>query len=717
MDDNFNINLVGQADKPFLGYVSSKDKTSMIPQLMVRGSKNVYKKLSGTIANRPGLKRRGAADATIAGVVSAFVWNNSLGKILPLRVANNKLQVESDIVTPGTFLWYDLMTSLTQTRAVFDTYWDNTNKKDKLLFVLHDPNIYDWSGGLSQVSGGTATAAGTITALDTAPTAGGSGYALNDTATINGGTATIKVTGVTGGAVTSVVLISPGSGYSVGSGTATTATIGVGTGLTVNITAIATAGTITKLNSTTTWAQDGFAPTGTITIGGVDYVYTSGYGSQILTVTSDASALVSGAVGIAKVVTVSNTPAAGALNDFIRVVNNQLYVGSYTSRLVYISDQTDYTDFSIPTPRIPGSPELIICDGAVTGIGQRQGKAHIFAGTAYLHIVTFTSITVGSALEEETDAPRQDLAEGESCYAHEFIATVGDDLIYLSQNQQLLVFGTFRNMATPRFPSLSQAVFDELQQEDFTGGELSAIGDFLYLTAPLAGRTWLHQTRYSVDSVGNIVSEKLWHPPQIWNGSRIVSINAVEYVHSNSNPQIYQIWNTAQWHDDSPNLQVDGINYEYLSYDSVMRLAYVGIGDRREGLIRFDKLYTEGYITPGTNLNAYVLYNYQGSSLVLNPSINSIASPATLFTGNQAPSLGDSSISDNPLGDGLTVDANDQELLPKFKAINNLTLKNCFEYQLVFYSTDIDSRWEILCTGTNAVISNNQQATFLRKAN
>ena len=69
---------------------------------------------------------------------------------------------------------------------------------------------------------------------------------------------------------------------------------------------------------------------------------------------------------------------------------------------------------------------------------------------------------------------------------------------------------------------------------------------------------------------------------------------------------------------------------------------------------------------------------------------------------------------DNPLGDGLTPESNDQELLPKFVVIRDVNPVNCFEYELEVYSTDPDSRWEILSLGVNITLAE-QQAVFIRK--
>lgn len=718
LPDNFEFNLIGTEDKPFIGYISSKDKTNITPQVLVRGSKNVYKKLSGTWASRFGLKRRGTADSTVAGVKSSYTWYTSLAKTLPLRVANAKLQVESDLVTDGTYVWYDLMTSLTKTRMVFDTWWDNTAKKDKLLFCDGTDTLRHWSGGISTI--GTTTSS-TIPKLDTSTTWGEDGFENNSLATIGDSTTQFDITNTAGNTyrytfdgtgtdpAISATTVPAGTYVLIGAQNFATANNGLFTVTAsgANYFEVTNAAGTAESNKTigTGYIYVKFA--NVLKIGTNTYAYTGGVTTTTLTgVTPNPSAETSASVAIQAVISEINTPADGFLIDFIRVIGNRVHCGSYTSRLIYISDDASFTDYTVPTPRTPGSPELLILDNNAKGIGVRQGKAHIFAGQSDLYIINYQGITVSATLTEQTTVDKQKTAYLEAAYAHEFIDNVGDDLVWLSQDQQLRTFGTFRNMFQPRYPSLSQAVATELSEEDFTGGHLRAIGDFIYITAPNNGRDWMHQTRYSVDAVGNITAERLWHPPQVRNVSRFEVIDSVVYGHSNANPQLYQIWDTAQWHDDGP---AD----EDLPYDCVAKFAYRNDG-RRQGLLTFDKAFFEGYISNGTELLVNVYFDYQGSTSIQNRTVNSIEEPARFIYGLSAPSLGGSTPGDNPLGDGLTPESNDQELLPKFKTILNLNPVDCFEYSLEIYSQALNSRWEILCCGVNSMKSD-AQAVFIRK--
>lgn len=630
--DNFEFDLVSQ----FKGYYPCIDPTLAPKEYLIRGSQNVYKTSNGTLANRPGRKLNDSStDTTIAGIKSAFVWNTSLGAILPLRIANSKLEVRSDIVTSGTYVWYTLQSSLTLTRYVFDTIWDNTLKKDFLVFVRGDLNLFRWDGGIGTIS---STTSNTIV--------------LNNT--------------------------------------------------------------VASLGFNTT--------SGSVVINGTTYAYTGSSASTLTGVTGDPTGEANGSVVISAVITNANTPVSTTTftNDFLRTVSNQLYVGSYNSRLIYVSKNTSYIDYTQSTPRVPGNGELITLDNAAKGIGVRQGKAHIFAGTSDLYIISFNQITVGSTLTEQTLVEKQNTSLRAAAYSHEFIDSLNDTLVWLSQDQQLRTYGVFRNISEPAYPILSERVADELADVDFTLGQLKVIGgaekgDLIYIVAPNSGVVYMHQTFSQVNSIGNIMTERLWHAPFVWGISRVDVINGVEVGFSNANPQTYQLWDTGQWHDDSPSGN--------LPYVSTALFAYRNHG-RRQGKLKFDKIFWEGYMTFGTKLNGVVYADYQGATALLTPIIHdstqSAATSQSFFSGIVPPSLGDASLGDNPLGDltaayGVAmVSILDHDLVPKFRIITGVQSTDCFEYALMAYSSNIDARWELVSLGTNAYESANQAVEIIK---
>jgi hypothetical protein len=112
----------------------------------------------------------------------------------------------------------------------------------------------------------------------------------------------------------------------------------------------------------------------------------------------------------------------------------------------------------------------------------------------------------------------------------------------------------------------------------------------------------------------------------------------------------------------------------------------------------------------GTDLNMLLNYNYQGATHQITVPINSIARPAYTFSNNPS-SLGDSSLGELPLGDSIIVPG--EGTLPKFKVINSLSLENIFEYQPVYYSDATNAQWEILATGDNARVEEQEQANYI----
>ncbi len=637
------------------GYNSAGDKTKISPDLLIRGSKNVYKTIRGTVAVRPGILRRGSVDSTEAGVKSSFEWSTNVGTLRPLRVCNNKLQVESDILTSGTYVWYDLLetSSLTSpattyTRFVFDTWWDNDEKTDRLVMVRGDDKILHWSGGMAKVASST-----------------------EDTITISGD---------------------------------------------YNISELGFASQIVGEKK--------------LVIGGVEYTYTAISGKTFTGVTGDASSLTVDSVIIQSVMVGDNVPVDNFKADFCKTINNQLWVGSYSSRVIYISaditisSTLGFLNFVNTGGLVVGDPDAIIMDSVGKGIGEKDGKVILFAGDSEMYVVTpndaltlaqagATSITTsgGSATRSIIQKiEKKRLPVLTSCLAHEFIDNLGEYFIWLDQKNRLRALGYFANIDSLKPVSLSITVQNELSEDDFTGGHLRVIsdndGETVYITAPNNARDWMYQVRESIDENGSVISERLWQPPQIRGISRFAVINGVIYGHSNINPQIYQIWETGIYSDDHPS-------EESIPYSARAFFAYNSHGERTK-LKTFEGVYVEGYMNEGNELNARIYYDYQGGEDTRDLIVSSNSEPASSWLGIYPPSLGDSSLGDNPLGNGIIPEGGNQDLIPKFRAILDVDQVNCFEYAIEFYSSEVDSRWEILGFGTNVKIAS-QHATHIRK--
>lgn len=723
----------------FGGYISSIDPTNVTEDVLVKGSLNVYKKLSGTYAVRQGQKRRGIADATLSPCSSEFVWNTSWGQTYTMVVSKSTLYAVLNNV------WYAVQGSLTKTRYVFDKWWNTSENKDVLVFVNGTSNLFSWSGGIATVDFGTTnqailmnstsaslTSFGTMTGTATFSTSynGLTGTLFQNAIvftgnptngqtmifTVNGNSISVQFVTVIG-AVAGNVLIGANLAATItnllgllnftNTTSATQVAFSAPNQVFMNYFSSATTNTLTKTNPTISWAQSGFSASGVININGTAYTYTGGVNTSILYgVTPDPSGIANGTLAVQAIVTTANTPTSTFNSDFLKVINNQVYLGSYTSLNIFMSSSISYTNYTVPTPQLDGSPGLFIMPSTAKGIGVRQGNAFVGAGSDRWVEISFTLVSNNNIITRNNKVDYKPVARLQAPYAHEFIDSVGDTIVYLTQDQQVRSLGDFNNLFVAGYPSYSQEISTELTQETFTGGGLKCIGEFIYVTAPNSGKVYLRQERTRVDVNGSITAERIWHSPFIWNTTFIDQIDGDVVAFSNANPQIYSVWNTDQWHDDSPS-------DEPLPYSCVAAFGYRG-EQRRQGLWSFDKQYTEGYITLGTELNLLMNYNYRGATNQARVPINSLAQPAYIFS-TPPSSLGDSSLGDEPLG--AEPDSSETDDLLKFKVINSLPLINCFEWQPVYYSDVADAQWEILAVATNADIEAEQQPIFIINKN
>lgn len=733
--DNLEYDLVGEGTQsPFNGYISDTDKTTLLPQTLVEGSQNVRKTLAGTIAPRQGKKVYDPLDTSNDGVVASFDWYDSLGNQLPIRVlASGKLAVLSSALDGVSLVWYTILTGLTKTRFIFDTWWDQINQKDILLGVNGTSSEFSWSGGLAFFESVSAPTAGSIWQIRYPASSSTSGtYSVNDVLTLLGGVGgTVLVTAVSGGVPIGLELLTIGSGYSVANGVGTTG--GGGSGMTLDIVEVRTTYSVTK-TGTSTFAEVGFlldtqtpvtsiafGPQGVnttdnrIMIGGVEYAYFAGLESTTLTGVggyageANPTGTTANSFMYQSVIEHTDLISSTYVIDMLKVVNNQVVNASYSSRVVYASNSSDYTLIGNGAS-LPGYQYILTLDENVKALAVRQGNLQISSGLSDWYEISVTNVAISnsSTVQNYTqiNVLKKIAAELTAALGQEFVATIGDDIVYLGQDHQIYVYGSFTDQFTNRFPTLSQEVRTELAQTDFTGGQLVATADELNVVAPLTGKVFIYNSRQNVNAAGQIISERFWDPPQILNISRIAILNGQKYGYAVDHPQLYQLSNTNQYHDDSSEGVVAG-------YTAIMRSAYRNHG-RRQGLVSPTSNYTEGYMLVNTNLYGRIRYDYLGATGIEEFEVSTAEQNAVLYRPDEARIIGSSIVGTREIGGAIP--EFDYNAIPKFRVTNTLTEPNCFEYQTEYYSVDADSNWQILCFGTNATLSDQQAVEINRLA-
>lgn len=719
-EDRFKFALTGNKEVPFLGYDSQSDPTNLSPQYLVGGSKNVILENTGNVSVRPGMKLVGDINATEDGVVASYEFEVVSGMTLPIWVLKSGVMQFKYLG-----IWYPLR-SFDRTDFVFSTWWDNIEKLETLIMVNGDSNLYQWNAAITQFLSSAPESVGSVVS-----TANGGGsitgsYVVGDVLTLVGGdnNATIRVMAVGGSAIITYELLATGSNYTPGIYTTTAGSLSGATGATFSVTRVENTYTLTNEEGKT-WAELGFntAPnigdlTGignTLVLNGVEYTYFGDISTDILmdvfpTIPGDTGPVgTPGDLIYQQIVVVEGTPQSNGHNDFIATLNNQLFVGSYTSKVVYISSDDSFSNFVNTGDIIMGDPDFAILGEFPTGMVVKGDSTYVFAGNSNDYVITPNTPAGDLSGVVYTKIEKQVGAGKSAAINQDFITTVGEDILYLSQDHQLRTLGTLRNITTQKSPSLSKAVRQELINEDFTGGQLRSVDEFVYITAPLSGKTYLYQIRDDVDDVGNLTAQRKWQPYQEWNISRIAVVDGVVQGYSSAYPQAYELWDTDQWHDDSPQ----GVN---APYECLARLAYQNNG-LKTGMISFNMVYYEGYITPNSPLTGRVRFDYLGGTKnsgdvgYQDVIISSLTEAPTLFIGESVAELGVSLVGAEEIG-GTT---NLLQGFPKFRVIQDIEQIDVFEYQVELYSYAADSRWALKCFGVNPSQSGNNPV-FLRKS-
>lgn len=445
--------------------------------------------------------------------------------------------------------------------------------------------------------------------------------------------------------------------------------------------ASATSNTITK-QGTTTWAQERFGTTGTrsVTINGVDYAYTGGETTTTLTgVTPDPSAAgAAGDVAFQTVTTgIATSPALGSFTaDIVSTLKNQLYIGSYTYRDVYVSADDDFTDLSFGSPRAPGEGAILTLDATPVAFAVQEEDMYVGTKDGWFH----TSFTLSSDLAAETlQIQRLKASRAKAPLAQSAVAKAGNSVIYVTNEATIDTLGRVENIDTPDARPLSDVIRLEVKGYDTTiPPHIRYNENQLFVTYPSEGKVLIYD-----------FYQKLWQPPQVLPVRRLAVIGGEVYGHSSAVPETYALFAEDTYSDNG------------LPIEARAALAYANYGDRAWRK-RHDEWYSELYKTPGTTVSLTLKYDFGGSTQTVSEEIGDLPD-RHVFATNTDGSLGKWPLGSQPLG-SVTDSPDDLE---KVRVIHQADEADYYEIQPVYSSNDVDQRWQLLATGGNVELSKN----------
>lgn len=752
------------------GYRNKEDISNLPASTLVVGSQNVLTNAAEQIAIRNGYQLDGSAgNQNTYGIDSSYDFNTFNGGIQNLRKWGANLEVRSQNPTTGVVSWINILSSLIATNVVnFCNYWEVGNAKSVCLFVNGDNNVYRWTGATATFASATST---TITAQGTTPLSKlnfdptgfliidgvkysytGAGILPTVPYSKNPTNATVAInnnayisqeftTGVNAIEITTVTLQLhinnidntlpgvpnvqaflfndaagvPGTLLTASQATPTATATG-DYSLTFNF----NYGGITPatnyhlafniqwpVNNNSSWtfstyigASGGVGTnTGTGVGGGLPASWTPSNGYLYMTVNeNDASGLTfTGVSPDPTSVTINvgdaivQPPQIGATSiigatalptfDLISQLSNQIYYGSFTYNTIYISKVNNYLDASFSTPRLPGEGASATVDSPPVGFKAQSEQMYISTGRSGWWRTVFT---LSADLTKQTLQinPLQ-TASNQATQSQSLIGKLKNSIVFVSNETIVNAFGPVKDiLGDPNFVNMSDPIKYDIDAYNFAGGEVYYHNYFIYITLPKMG----------IERLYNVV-KKYWEAPQVVPFSRHYEVNGTLFAHSGLTNESYQCY--------VPELYSDNGN----PINMVMAFPYVSQeGGAANQLKNFNKHYIEGYIAANTTMLLTINYDFGGYT----------GTYTTTITGTEANiifnKVTDGSLGQNPLGSepiGSILNLPNQPAIPKFRIINTFPRIDCYEYQIVLSTDDVDQNVAILRSGPAVAASDN----------
>ena len=452
--------------------------------------------------------------------------------------------------------------------------------------------------------------------------------------------------------------------------------------------ASATSNTITK-NGTETWAE-ARAYTGgnkVIVINGTEYTYTGGETTTTLTgVTPDPSGEAADSVAYQKIVTKTDKPASGLTNDIIDILNNQAYVGDYTSREVYVSTNSDYTDFStISTPRQVGESALFTLDNAPKAFVVQEQTMYISAGKSDWYATKIELQNDGTNFVENISVDKLKNAPQQAAQEKDLVANIKNSVVFISHEPTLDELGRVENVNTPQSKPLSDPIKPDFDAYDFTGGDVTYWKNQIFIAVPEHSLVLIYD-----------INNSWWQPPQQMPIAKFSVYDNKLIGHSALVSESYELFKDNTFTDNDSVINNQAV------------FAYRNFGDR-ELLKSFDEFYSEGYISGSTDLTLTLQYDYQGGTSETEYTIN--GTDSTITVGKPVSgSLGDLPLGAGPLGSTLDEDT----VLKKFRIIHGTRPVDFHEMRCIYSTTDDNAQFEILAHGPQVRVSQNQNNSITK---
>lgn len=448
--------------------------------------------------------------------------------------------------------------------------------------------------------------------------------------------------------------------------------------------------TITK-TGTDSWLDSGFYSAGnkSIVINGNVYSYSGGEGTTTLTgVTGDPTGEIAGSIVHQSVVTVANSSMTGITSTFtnglIRVMNNQVFLGSLMSSVVWLSKVNSYTDYSNSSTRQAGEGGSLILDENLVGFNVQgdQTNPTMYASARDLwYKFTFTDfVSVVGPSGQTFGAVPIKTGKQQGAQSQATMASMKNNTMAITNEPTVDLIGVVENYFTQiQTQNISDPIKLDMDSYDFTDGSIAYWRYFILVAIPKEGVVRIYN-----------LNTKSWEAPQLLPISRFYIVDGELYAHSYNTFESYQLF-TGYADRVYPGFSGFPIAANWVfSYENYGTRAYMK---------KANAIYVEGYINPNTTLSAQIIYELDGCATTKTFTLSGDNTQFVCVVPIEG-SLGKESLGKEKLGGAGGPSSTG--LPPKFRWIPTFDNTNFFETSVSFSVLGTDERMELLAYGLNA---------------
>lgn len=681
----------------FIGYRNKTDVTQEDRGVSVAGSQNCIIIDGRKIGIRPGFEYVGGRSTDRYGIQGGGSWKNSSGDQIMWRsyYDESKSKVVMEIYYENE--WEILEDNLINGNSASlreTTFWDNTENIDKLIFVNGNSWIYSWSGAIAKISGYSSDT-GIIVSVNSVPTAAGTGYSVGDILTISTGGigGTVKVVSIgSSGEVTAIELIDRGKNYTGGTGKTTTG--GTGSNCTVQITEVGNYSL--TIEGSETWGEKRFLSVDdsddfgrSLRIkddSGVwhNTQYADSLEKTTLVGLSFDPALYSFSGGnlCFQRIDFNQKPSSTSKNDFCITYLNQLFVFSLTNRNVLGSKLNDFNDFTAESsPRLPGESITFNLDEEPTSAAVAPTGSSLYITTKNYYyqftLVDSSDLTKQTYKIEPTYIPYGGASNPLA------IGNIKNYITMVTGEPTFDTLGNVLNTEGIRSTSLSDQIKNYMDSSEVDEASNSYYKNNCYLSIK-SSSDFGSNNNLLIRNLQNSYWETPWTIPSL----KTFEHNGELYGHDPSLKNTYKLFTG---YSDGKNGNVEGapISAKHYSPHDDFGLPF----NQKE----FDTIWVDGYITPNTELDFYLTYDFGSFTQKFTLKGSDTASGVVLQTSGGG--LGYYSLGTRSLG-GRGESLNTTGLR-RFRGFITVPRRSFYELQWSCQSNQVNARWELCAFAPN----------------